>query len=185
MTMSILRKRVTITPEEYLQGELYSDIRHEYVNGAVHAMVGASEAHNLIAGNWHSALHRHLRGTACRVFISDMKVRVGDIFYYPDVLVSCSGKDAAPYYKTEPVLIIEVSSPSTEIKDSLEKRIAYQSLASLQEYVLANQDEQEVKIYRRAENGWDLETFADGEQVRLASVDLAVPMEAVYENAWR
>lgn len=183
--MPILQRRVTITPEEYLQGELCSDIRHEYVNGEVHAMVGASEAHNLIAGNLHSALHQHLRGTPCRVFMSDMKVRVGDIFYYPDVLVSCSEKDVHPYYKIEPILIIEVISPSTEIKDVLEKRIAYQSLASLQEYVLANQGKQEVKVYRRAENGWDLETFAEGEQVRLASVNLEVPMEAVYENAWR
>jgi Uma2 family endonuclease len=112
-------------------------------------------------------------------------VRLGDVFYYPDVLVSCSEKDVHPYYKTEPILIIEVTSPSTELKDSLEKRIAYQSLASLQEYVLANQDKQEIKVYRRAENGWDLETFAEGERVRLASVNLEVPMEAVYENAWR
>jgi Uma2 family endonuclease len=183
--MPILQRRVTITPEEYLKGELYSHIRHEYVNGEIYAMVGASEAHNLIAGNLHAALHQHLRGTPCRVFMSDMKVRIGDVFYYTDVLVSCSEKDVHPYYKTEPILIIEVISPSTELKDSLEKRIAYQSLASLQEYVLANQDKQEVKVYRRAENGWDLETFAEGEQVRLASIKLEVPMAAVYENAWR
>jgi Uma2 family endonuclease len=183
--MPIVQKHVTITPEEYLRGELHGDIRHEYVHGRVYAMVGASEPHNLITGNFHSVLHNHLRGTACRVFMADMKVRVDDVFYYPDVMVSCNRTDTALYYKTQPVLIIEVTSPSTEPRDLGEKRTAYQSLPSLQEYVLTNQDRQEVKLFRRAGDGWDLETYLEGEQVRLASVEMEIPMAESYAEVWR
>ena len=100
--MSILRKNVLITPEEYLEGEKYSEVKHEYVAGHIYAMVGASEPHNQIAINLTTALKLHLRGGPCRVFMSDMKVRVRDAFYYPDVLVSCDRTDTNKYYKTRP-----------------------------------------------------------------------------------
>jgi Uma2 family endonuclease len=183
--MSIVQRRVNITPDEYLEGEQYSDVKHEYVAGRLYAMVGASEPHNLIVGNLHAVLHTHLRGGPCRVLISDMKVRIADSFYYPDVLVCCDEADKHPYYKTRPVLIVEVLSPSTEPRDTLEKRIAYQSLASLQEYALAAQDRLEVKVYRRTADGWDLETSTAGDRVRLSSVGLEIPIERIYEDVWR
>jgi Uma2 family endonuclease len=81
----------TLGIEEYVQGELAPDVRHEYVAGAVYALVGASDRHNIISGNLFSALHAHLRGGPCRAFMSDMKVRVGtdECFYYPDIMVAC------------------------------------------------------------------------------------------------
>jgi Uma2 family endonuclease len=113
-------------------------MKHEYVAGKIIAMVGAGRAHNLIAGNFYRALRDHLRGTACQAFMSDMKVRIGEVFYYPDVMVDCESpvqsRDA--YLSENPVLIIEVLSPSTEIRDTLEKRFTYQLLASLKEYLL-------------------------------------------------
>jgi Uma2 family endonuclease len=183
--VSVVQKRVSIAPEEYLAGEQHSEVKHEYVAGHLYAMVGASEPHNQVALNLATALKAHLRGGPCRVFISDMKVRVDDIFYYPDVFVSCDRADDHLYYKTRPVLVVEVVSPSTEPRDTLEKRVAYQSLASVQEYVLAAQDRIEVKVYRRAADGWDLEVATPGDRVRLASVGLELPVEQIYEDAWR
>ncbi|MBA2410539.1 MAG: Uma2 family endonuclease [Gammaproteobacteria bacterium] len=182
--MSTLEKIVLITPQEYLEGEQYSDVRHEYVAGHVYAMVGASRAHNLIAGNFHATLHPHLRGKPCRVFISDMKVHLADAFYYPDVMVACDSADRHDYYCERPQLIVEVISPSTEARDALEKRVAYQSLESLHEYLLVAQDKMEVRIYRRANEDWELETCTENDHVRLTSVGLEIPIEQVYEDVW-
>jgi Uma2 family endonuclease len=183
--MSILQKNVLITPEDYLEGEKYSEVKHEYVAGHVYAMVGASEPHNRIALNLATALNVHLRDGPCRVFMSDMKVRVRDAFYYPDVLVTCDRTDANKYYKTQPVLVVEVLSSTTEEKDSREKRVAYQSLPSLQEYVLVAQDRMDVRSYRRTPEGWDLETCFEGDRVKLDPVGLDIPIEAIYEEVWR
>lgn len=180
--MATLQKAQCLSPEEYLDGELHSDIKHEYVAGYVYAMTGASESHNLITGNLHAALHGHLRAKPCRVFINDMKVRTEVAFYYPDIMVCCDPEDAETYYKTRPVLIIEVLSPTTERADTLEKRIAYQTMVSLQEYVLVAQDKHEVNIYRRSTDGWDLETLNEGDQVFLRSVQLRLPIEQIYED---
>lgn len=180
--MSRLRKNVTLSPKEYLHGEQYSEIKHEYEAGYAYAMAGASKSHNLITGNLYVALCQHLRNKSCQIFISDMKVRVQDRFYYPDVLVTCHLDEPHQYYVKYPLLIIEVSSPSTEAKDNLDKRIAYQSLESLKEYILVAQEKREVRIYRRSAEGWDLETYAEGDQVNLTSIALEIPIDAVYER---
>lgn len=182
--MPTLEKIVLISPQEYLDGEQHSDVRHEYVAGYVFAMVGASATHNLIVGNLQAALHGHLRGKACQVFTSDMKVRLADAFYYPDVMVACEPSDRHNYYRERPTLIIEVVSPSTEARDSLEKRLAYQSLDSLNEYVLVAQNRIEIRIYRRTLEGWELETCSTNDTVRLTSVALELPIDQVYEDVW-
>ncbi|MGH8652943.1 MAG: Uma2 family endonuclease [Gammaproteobacteria bacterium] len=182
IAMSILRKNVTLSVAEYLAGEPYSTVKHEYVNGQVYAMVGVSRAHNRITVNLTLALGNHLRGTPCKVFTSDMKVRINDIFYYPDLAVGCGESNPNDYYLSQPVLVIEVLSPSTERLDLVEKRLNYQSLPSLHEYVLVAQDKPEVRIFRRAEAGWDLEIFAANDTVRFQSVDLAVPIAEIYED---
>jgi Uma2 family endonuclease len=181
--MSTLKRNVNLTPEEYIEAEQYGPIRHELVGGRLYAMVGASRAHNLIAGNLHAALHAHLAGKNCQVFISDMKVRVGEDFYYPDVVVECDASDPDPYYCREPRLIVEVLFASTEKWDMITKRVAYQSLSSLQEYVVVAQDRREMQVYRRAGDTWDVETYAQGDAVWVASVGLSLPMAAVYEGA--
>lgn len=182
--MSTLTKNTLITPEEYLEGEQYSDIKHEYVDGHIYAMVGSSSAHNLIAGNLLTLLKNHLRGKPCQAFISDMKARINNIFYYPDVMVACDPQDRHDYYREHPILIIEVLSPSTTQRDSHDKRNVYQSIASLREYVLVSQDMMAVRIYRRSWEGWSLESCLEGDKVRLTSVDLELPIEAIYEEVW-
>lgn len=180
--MSSIEKPVAIRIEEYLDGEEHSEVRHEYVAGSVYAMVGSSSAHNAIALNLATALRAHLRGGDCRVFMSDMKVRIGEVFYYPDVLVSCEPWDRQARFQSQPVLVIEVLSDSTERKDRFEKRVSYQSLASLQEYVLISQDRPQVEIFRRVQDAWELETCLGGDEVCLRSVELVLPMEQVYEG---
>lgn len=180
--MALVEKLRPITVEEYLEGEKTSDIRHEYVAGAVHAMAGASGLHNLIALAFATGLRHHLRGSPCHVFISDMKVRVNDAFYYPDLVVVCGAIDAGAYYQTAPTLIVEILSESTEARDRLEKRLAYQKIESLKEYVLVAQDKMRIEVYRRVEDGWQLETYSYGDRVRFTSIGYETAIEQLYED---
>jgi Uma2 family endonuclease len=176
-----------LTVEEYLNLEQDAEIRHEYVAGQIYAMAGASEAHNLIAGNIFALLRPHLRGSSCRTFVSDMKVKVktqqADIFYYPDLLVTCDPNDNKKYFKTNPILIVEVLSNSTETTDKREKRVNYQNLENLQEYVLVSQDEIKVEIYRKDNEGnWTVETLGKNDNLQLNSVGLTLTMADIYED---
>jgi len=177
--------RTPLTVEAYIEGELHAEVRHEYLAGEVYAMTGASAPHNVIAGNLFSALHAHLRGGPCRVFMSDMKVRIQDAgedyFYYPDLMVACRAEDNARYWREQPTLIVEVLSESTERIDHREKRWAYQRIAALEEYVLLAQDRMEAEVYRRAED-WMPQRFAADDTLTLASVGLSLPMMQVYEG---
>jgi Uma2 family endonuclease len=173
--------------EEYLNLEETSEIRHEYVDGEIFAMAGASEEHNLISGNIYTLLRPHLRGTACRAFVSDMKVKIkaqkADIFYYPDLLVTCDPNDRERYFKTRPTLIVEVLSNSTKTIDKREKRLNYQTIESLQEYVLISQEEIKVQIYRKdAQGNWSLEILDKGNNLELKSVELTLTMADIYED---
>lgn len=183
--MNAVAEQLPLSPEAYLQGELHSDIKHEYVDGEVYAMAGASEAHNTICLALASQLYAHLRGSPCRVFMADMKTAVPTLkkqrFYYPDIQVACDAKDDDAYVKKQPKLIIEVLSPSTERKDRAEKFYAYRTLDSLAEYVLVAQDEQRVEIYR-ASSGWDLEIYGAEDECHLESVDMNIRVAEIYEQ---
>jgi Uma2 family endonuclease len=172
--------------EAYIEGELHSEVKHEYLAGEVYAMAGASAAHNLIAGNLFSALHRHLRGGPCRVFMSDMKVRIHhvreDYFYYPDVMVACRPEDNARYWREQPKLIVEVLSESTERVDTREKFFAYQTIADLEEYVVLEQDRRAATIYRRSGGDWTSLEAAGDDLLELASVGLRVGLAEIYEG---
>ncbi|MCW2313537.1 Uma2 family endonuclease [Rhodoferax antarcticus] len=174
-----------LTAEDYLSGELTSDIRHEYVDAEVYVMAGAGEAHNLIALNVASFLRSHARGGPCRVFISDMKLHVATwkAFYYPDVMVVCDPDDAQTYYKQSPSLVVEVLSPSTESIDRREKMLAYRTLPSLREYLLIAQDKRQLELYRRADDGdWLVAVRAETGAVQLDSVNASLALDEVYED---
>lgn len=179
--MSVKTKLRPLTLEEYLEGEQHSEIRHELVGGQPCAMVGASKRHNLVAGRLYAILLACLR-KPCQVYISDVKVRVDNDFYYPDIVVSCVKQDYHPYYESNPTLIIEVLSDSTERIDRQEKRLAYQRLTSLREYVLLAQDKLVAEVYRRVADGWELERFEGQEALRLEAVDLSVPLAEIYAD---
>lgn len=173
-----------ISVEEYIDGELHSEIRHEYIDGQVYAMGGASRVHGLIVNALAFALTPAARHKHCQLFTSDMKVRLKiadkEVFYYPDLLLSCDPTDREPYFSSQPCLIVEVLSESTERVDRREKLLAYQTLPSLREYVLVAQDVRRVEIYRRARD-WQVEYVESGE-IRLDCLDAVVALDAVYAD---
>lgn len=175
----------SMSVDEYLEAEKTAPVRHEYVAGQIYAMAGASDAHNTIALNFATLLRTGLRGGPCRVYISDMKVRIeaSGVFYYPDVLVTCDPEDIGDYAKTRPSLIIEVTSPSTTVTDHREKLLAYRKLPSLREYVMITQHEMKVEIYRLDSRGyWWLETYGPEHSFKLESVDMEIAVKDLYED---
>jgi len=174
---------LSVSVEDYLAGEEFADSRHEYIDGEVFAMVGASDRHGLIAGNVFTRLNTSLP-ESCQAFISDMKVRIQnqtkDIFYYPDVLVSCAGDDRASHYREKPVLVVEVLSAATARLDRFEKFSNYVQLPSLQEYLLIEQNFTMVEIFRRSRQ-WETEIIRSG-SFRLESVELDFTLDEVYRR---
>ena len=183
--MSVQKPQFYIGVAEYLESEKDSPVRHEYVDGQMYAMAGASDRHNRIALNLASRLNDHLNGGPCEVFIADMKVIVDPVvYYYPDVVVTCDPPGGDPYVRTQPHLIIEVVSPSTERTDRHEKAFAYRCVPSLQEYVLVLQDRMQVEVYRRQSGDeWPREIFTQPEElVHFASVGLTLRVSDMYRN---
>jgi len=183
--MQATQRVSAVSIEEYLDGERDGLERHEYIGGVVYAMAGASENHNLISLNLAFALKAHLRGKPCRVNVADIKVRLEiskeNVFYYPDVMVACDQRDADPYFKRFPQVLIEVLSPQTEQTDRREKFLSYIQIETLQEYVLVAQDRMEVTVFRRS-NKWLPEvTQRADESLRLNSLAFALPLSGVYE----
>ncbi|MFL9466405.1 MULTISPECIES: Uma2 family endonuclease [Scytonema] len=179
---------IYVTPEEYLQMEEKSDIKHEYIDGCAYAMAGALDPHVTIALNIASLLRNRVRGTGCRVYIADMKARIESLnrYYYPDIMVSCDQRDReTPAYKRFPCLIVEVLSDSTEAFDRGDKFADYQTLESLKEYVLINTKRQRVECFRRNDEGlWVLQTYTvDNQSFRLHSIDFEATFADLYEDA--
>jgi Uma2 family endonuclease len=141
------------TVEEFLDMEEASPTKHEYVAGQIYALSGATARHNRIALNIASQLWAAARGGPCRVYGSDMRLRIGDdAVYYPDVQVVCDPAETEHLYTTAPCVIVEVLSPSTSSIDLREKLMAYRRLESLRAYVIVFQDERRVIRHYRAEN---------------------------------
>ena len=176
-----------ILPDEYLEGERSAEVRHEYVDGRVYTMAGASDDHNRIVGNIFAELRESLRGKRCEPFMSDMKVRIppsfAEVFYYPDVLVACDPSDNAKYYRERPSVIFEVLSPETERIDRREKAIAYRQIPTLEALVLVEQDRIAITVLRRAERGWRLEMIEEpGAALKLPEIGVDIPVARIYER---
>jgi len=175
-----------ISKEEYLLLEENSPIKHEYRQGQVYAMAGASNVHVLIAGNLYVLLRNHLRGRGCLPYISDTKVNIEslDTYYYPDVVVTCDQRDRAfKNFLRYPCLIIEVLSDTTEAFDRGDKFADYRNLESLQEYVLVSQTRKRVECFRRNTEGlWVLYSYGEGDKIHLATVDFECAVLDVYED---
>ena len=171
----------------YLDWEAQQTDKHEYLDGEVFAMAGASDAHVTLALNLAIALRTRLRGGPCSVFISDMKLRVevDNAYFYPDVFVTCAESDRAqPLHKSTPTLVAEVLSPSTSAYDRGVKFAAYRKLPSLREYLLIDPERTSVDLFRRNEEGqWVLFPHeAAGDMLELASVGLRLPLAQLYED---
>jgi Uma2 family endonuclease len=176
-----------ITPDEYLEMEEISEIKHEYIDGYVYAMAGANDPHVTIASNTFMMIRNHLRGSGCRVYISDMKARIDSLnrFYYPDVMVTCDPRDTqSQNQKRYPKLIIEVLSKSTEAFDRGDKFADYQQIETLEEYILVNTKRQRLDCFRRNKEGlWVLKSYS-GEQdkLQLTSINFEGKFADLYED---
>ncbi len=174
------------TPAEYLAWEEFQEFRHEYIDGKIYALTGGTINHGRIALNIGSILTNHLRGSACMVLNSDVKVQVSESnstsYCYPDISVTCDERDLqADQFISHPCLIIEVLSPSTEAYDRGKKFRKYRRSTTLQEYVLVSTTDICLDVYRRNERGkWEVETYLAGDLVELQSINFTAAIEQVY-----
>lgn len=164
----------------YLEWEARQQSKNEYLHGEILAMVSARKAHVVVAMNVAFTLRQHLQGTACQVFLSDMKVRIetADAFFYPDVVVTCDARDAGSedQFIEFPKVVVEVLSDSTAAFDFGAKFDAYRLIETLEEYVLIDPDRMTAYAYHRGDDGrWVLHDAPAGQPLRLKSVGLDVP----------
>lgn len=180
------RDRPAIGPDEYLAAEATSPVKHEYRDGEVYAMAGASDEHVTIAANLTALLLPVARQRGCRLYGADMKVRIDppNCFYYPDLLVSCDPRDRETrYYKKHPKLIVEILSDGTEAFDRGDKFRHYRQLDSLEEYLLVSQNCRAIDAFRRTgDRAWAFESYPPGEALRLVSLDCAIAIAEIYAD---
>jgi Uma2 family endonuclease len=185
--VAVAKKQWTV--EEYLQFEAESPYKHEFIDGQIIMMAGASESHNTLVANLIASLHAQLRGTPCRVYPSDLRVRLGDSeeYYYPDVSVVCGTPEIIRTNQDtllNPIVVIEVLSPSTEKRDRSVKFANYRTIDSLQEYLLVAQDHPLIEHYvRQSSDTW---LFADANEMSarltLTSINAVLTLADVYEK---
>lgn len=200
--MAASAAQTRLTPEEYITFERKAlpdaeIIRHEYINGELIAMSGASRAHNLITGNIFGELRTLLRGSKCETYANEMRVSTPTTtsYFYPDVVVVCEEprfEDDVFDTLLNPIVLVEVLSPSTRVYDRREKFAHYRQLASLQEYVLVSQDKVLVEHYRRQEKqstasvtgkDWIFTDFQALEEILpLTSIQCELPLQEIYER---
>jgi len=186
--MTAVKKLNLISVEDYLAGELVSEIKHEYLGGGVYAMAGARNAHNIITTNILAAFGSRLRGQSCQPFNSDTKVRVQlpthVRFYYPDATVVGQPNPQDDTYQDNPVVICEVLSRSTRRIDEVEKKDAYLTIPSLRVYALVEQETARVVVYRRTGNDFVPEVH-EGQTavIPLPEIDAELPLAEIYARA--
>ncbi len=178
-----------ITEEEYLALERVSIAKHEYYNGRIYAMTGAKEPHNLINGNTLATLHSQLRRKPCRIYSSDMRVKVikTGLNTYPDIVIICGQPqftDPTHDTITNPVVIIEILSDSTERYDRGMKFQNYRTIDTLRDYILVAQNHYHIEHFSRQEGGlWVLQEATNDEDIiRISSVECTLSLQDVYEK---
>ncbi len=171
-----------MTLNEFLAWEAQQPERHEFVDGEIFAMSGAEERHVTTTLNVAMALRQHLVGGPCRALMLDMKLQVDERIFYPDVLVTCSPADRQQsLVKREPVLIVEVLSPSTAAYDRGDKFSHYRRIESLRELALIDPATRRSDVYRKGADGlWVLHPFEPDEGIELASVQLAIDAATLF-----
>jgi Uma2 family endonuclease len=177
-----------MTEEEYLEFEENSPTKHEYVNGYVHAMCGASMAHNRIVSRLHLALANRVGDGPCETFAHNLKLKVDAMsdksYFYPDIMVSCDTSGWRDLWLLNPRLIIEVLSPSTQHIDRREKASTYRKIESMEEYVIAAQSSWQLTIFRRTEN-WVPEIVSGPDAVaEFRSLGVSVPLAEIYRGVF-
>lgn len=182
--MGLAQPKPSFDLEAYLDWENQQAERHEFVHGEVFAMVGTRDTHNHIALNVAIAFRNHLKGSSCKVYMSDIKLYVAESesVFYPDVFVTCESP-SDPLVKKDATVIVEVLSPSTEAYDRGRKFAHYRHLPGLQHYLLISAHEAKVEHFQRTGPGqWLLQEFQPGQALHLTALDLHLPVELVFED---
>lgn len=180
--------QVGMTEEEYLAFERASTEKHEYSGGEIFAMSGGTSDHAAVAANILRELGNALFGRGCRVHTSDMRVHIPETgkFVYPDASIVCGRpefKDERQDTLTNPVLVVEVLSESTEAYDRGDKFAAYQTIPSLRHYVIAAQNKPRIEVYtRQADGGWLFFAYGAGEKATLSALECVVDVDRVYTD---
>lgn len=176
-----------VTYAEYLAREAASEVRHEFLRGDVWAMAGGTPTHARLCASVSGVIQGMLAGKPCVPYSSDLRVRVEvrDCSTYPDLTIVCGADQFAkddPDAITNPTVIVEVLSETTERSDRGEKFAHYQRLPSLEEYVLVGQDQPRIEVFRRREKTWVLTIYETGDIVRLDSLGIEFEIDAVYAD---
>jgi Uma2 family endonuclease len=168
--------------DEFLAWEHAQPERYEYAGGVITMMTGASLAHVTITMNVAFALRQALRGTGCRPFVNDAKVLAGDSVRYPDIAVTCTSFSGSDDVIPEPVLVVEVISPSTEREDRGRKKFDYFATASIRQYAIIEQDARRIDLYTRSTIGWSNEIIEGAAILRLSSIGVEISLDTIYED---
>jgi Uma2 family endonuclease len=173
-----------MTLEEYLAFEEKSAIKHEYIAGEVFAMSGVTTRHNLLTLNLSRLLHGAARRRGCRVFAVDVKLRAAaDRIYYPDLMVACGQAGEVERIVDQPVVVVEVTSPSTRATDRREKLDAYQRMPSLRTYLIVEQRRRQVILYTRSHaSEWRRDEFPGSGDVPVPALDVTLTLDEIYED---
>ena len=179
----------SLTEQEYIEFERESTTKHEYYDGQIYAMTGASRIHNLIVGNTLASLHGQLRRKPCEIFPSDMRVKIQKtgLNTYPDIVIICGElqfTDDVLDTLLNPLVLIEILSPSTERYDRGMKSQHYRTIETLRDYILIAQDHYHIEHYSRQDSGQWLLQEATGVEARIAilSIESTLLLADVYEK---
>jgi Uma2 family endonuclease len=179
--------RVHYTFREYLAHEAASNVKHEYLDGQIYAMAGGTPSHAALASAVSGQLYAQLRGGPCKIHSSDLRVRVlaTGLATYPDVTIVCGPRELDPEDEntvTNPTLVIEVLSPSTEEYDRGEKLEHYQRIPALRQVVLVSQDARRLDVWTRGEaDKWTHAEVPEGGVADLDSIGGRLDVREVYE----
>jgi Uma2 family endonuclease len=187
-TMTDLAPRHRYTFTEYLEIEEVSSVRHEFYSGEIYAMAGGTPEHAAMAAAITASLVRQLEGGPCRVYSSDLRVRIlaTGLATYPDVAVICGKSERDPEsatHVTNPKVIIEVLSPGTQEYDRGEKRQHYQQVPSLEAIVLVDHRSPLVELWTRRDDAWIKAQYGVGQTVAINAVDCELSVDLIYAAA--
>src|SRR5437870_7975678 len=168
--------------DEFLAWEREQPERYEYARGVITSMTGGSLDHSTIASNLWTVLRDGLRGSACRAFRGDAKVIANDSLRYPDLSVTCTLVRGNDDVVLEPVLVIEVISPSTERDDRGRKKFDYFATPAIQQYAIIEQEARRIDLYTRAGDSWTNEIVQGNAVLKLSSIGVEVSLDTIYED---
>jgi Uma2 family endonuclease len=182
-----MSQQILVSPQEYLELERKASFKSEYRDGLIVPVAGASIEHITVSDNFTRHLGNQLEGQSCQAYSSDLKVRTGKTYSYPDVTVVCGNllfEDVESDVLLNPTLIIEILSPSTEVYDRGEKFAEYRELKSFSEYLLTSQTQPLIEHYiKQSDSSWKFITHKGLEaSVRLESVNCTLALKDIYRR---